>query len=204
MIPAGMAAEKLPHTEDPGGIRTRRRQPVHVLVVPVVHHHDHVEFPEILLADMPGTVRQVIAAARRRPPHARIGQFARVPGIRSGRVDRNLRPEPAFADYVPHDSVGSRGTADIPQTNEKYLCFHGDKDSARREECQIYRVVPCRRPSKKRRAPPGSPDVFASPRSRRACNPGKPGLIPCRAITRSGPAEKAQAGAAAVILPAGT
>ena len=196
MIPAGMAAEKLPHTEDPGGIRTRRRQPVHVLVVPVVHHHDQVEFPEVLLADLPGTVRQVIAAARRRPPHARIGQFARVPGIRPGRVDRNLRPEPAFADYVPHDSVGSRGTADIPQTNEKYLCFHGDKDSARREECQIYRVVLCRRPSKKRRV--------CTPGSLRACNPGKPGLIPCRATTRPGPAEKAQAGAAAVILPAGT
>lgn len=104
-------------------------------------------------------------------------------------------PRAAFADYVPHDSVGSRGTADIPQTNEKYLCFHGDKDSARREECQIYRVVLCRRPSKKRRV--------CTPGSLRACNPGKPGLIPCRATTRPGPAEKAQAGAAAVILPAG-
>lgn len=150
MIPAGVTAEKLPHTEDPGGIRTRRRQSVHVLVVAVVHHHDHVEFPEVLLADLPGTVRQFVTAARRSPPHAGIGQFARVPGICPGRVDRNLRPEPAFADDVPHDSVGSRGAANIPQTNEKYLCFHGRKDSTRREECQIYRVVPCRCPSKRR------------------------------------------------------
>ena len=42
------------------------------------------------------------------------------------------------------------------------------------------------------------------PEAEERATPGKPGLIPCRAITRPGPAEKAQAGAAAVILPAGT
>ena len=60
------------------------------------------------------------------------------------------------------------------------------------------------RPKNEGYAPPEARMCSPLPEAEERATPGKPGLIPCRAITRPGPAEKAQAGAAAVILPAGT
>ena len=65
MVPTGVAAEKLPHAEDLFGGPARRREPVDVLVVHVVHDDDHVEPVEILLPDLPGAVAEVVTPDRK-------------------------------------------------------------------------------------------------------------------------------------------
>ncbi|MFR6634339.1 MAG: hypothetical protein ACLUQ6_04775 [Alistipes onderdonkii] len=74
---------------------------MHVLVVAVVHHHDHVEFPEVLLADLPGTVRQFVTAARRSPRRMRAsGNSPVCPAYVPAESTATSAPEPAFADDV--------------------------------------------------------------------------------------------------------
>ena len=120
----GMAAAKLRHAENLPRSLARRSQPVERLVVHVVHRHDHVEAVEILLPDLPRTVRQRIAAARGRAAHARIGQFAAVSPVGSRGVDPERPGQAASLHDAAHDALGGRRTADIAEADKQYSRFH--------------------------------------------------------------------------------
>ena len=119
-----MAAAELRHAENLPRSLARGSQPVERLVVHVVHRHDHVEAVEILLPDLPRTVRQRIAAARGRAAHARIGQFAAVSPIGSRGVDPERPGQAASLHDAVHDALGGRRTADIAEADKQYSRFH--------------------------------------------------------------------------------
>ena len=119
-----MAAAELRHAENLPRSLARRSQPVERLVVHVVHRHDHVEAVEILLPDLPRTVRQRIAAARGRAAHARIGQFAAVSPVGSRGVDPERPGQAASLHDAAHDALGGRRTADIAEADKQYSRFH--------------------------------------------------------------------------------
>ena len=120
----GMAAAELRHAENLPRSLARGSQPVERLVVHVVHRHDHVEAVEILLPDLPRTVRQRIAAARGRAAHARIGQFAAVSPVGSRGVDPERPGQAASLHDAAHDALGGRRTADIAEADKQYSRFH--------------------------------------------------------------------------------
>jgi len=122
-----MAAAELRHAENPLGRRTRRREPVNILVVHVVHHDDAVEPPEILLAELARTMRERNAAPGGRTPHARIGQFAAVASVGAGRIDPDAPGEPLLFEHAAHDAFGGRRAADVAEADKKNLVsvFHG-------------------------------------------------------------------------------
>lgn len=91
--------------------------------VGVIHADDQVEVAEVAFADSPAAVVEFETTASGMNPHALVGELSYVVACCPGGVDYYFVGEVRFINGLPHDPLGSGGTADVAEAHEEY--FHG-------------------------------------------------------------------------------
>ena len=119
----GVFDEVVGHADDLSALSTVVGLAADIAVVVVVHDHDAVEVSKVVPGiELSRDMVYAVAALCTMQPHALVGQLANVPWSDSCRVDIKLAGLSGIIDVFLHDGIGCRGSADIAQTDEKYLC----------------------------------------------------------------------------------
>lgn len=73
--------------------------------------------------ELPCNVVNFITAHCAMPPHTLVGQLSYVPRPYAGRVDDKLVCQSCFVNYLLHDGISRRRTANVAKADKKNSCL---------------------------------------------------------------------------------
>ncbi len=125
-----MCAAKICHTKDLLRSLDGWRKTVNTLIIRIIHRKYHIEPVEVPGAELPCTMRQIVASRRGRTTHSLIGKFARMTAVSARRIALNPVVNPLAFNQMTHNTLGRRRAANIAQAYKKQFCcrFHVGKN----------------------------------------------------------------------------
>lgn len=124
MIRIWVARAKIRHTTQLGPLYWRRGTFTQIIHVTGIHTNNQIKIEKIVRCHWPRTMCQLIPTPGGMSTHTRIRQFAPVIAQNARRINLELIGAPCLFYQSAHHAFSSRRTADIAQTDKKYLFLH--------------------------------------------------------------------------------
>ena len=124
-----MVTEIVAHTDNLLEISRRIGLTGHIVIVLVIHDGNEIETLEILWRELSGPMVKGISMSLSALAHSMVRQLAYMPRADTSRIDEKLIFESTLSHQMMHDTISSRRTTDITQTDKQNLLHFECKDT---------------------------------------------------------------------------